>query len=244
MAQWRRMKTRVLHSIRAYFPGQARLVTVMLKKRANSCQNIDDCIRLALGFLTSFPFKQFRWSIKPAQVRDEIASLLEILAKRRPKNILEIGTAWGGTLFLFAKVASPQAKIVSVDIPSDYTRGYPEWRVNLYQSFGMPEQKICLIRKNSHLLSTLGRVETALERCKLDFLFIDGDHTYDGVKKDFEMYCKLVRKGGLIAFHDIVPEAPGGWIGGWVVRQDFGMKSNIISAISNLPKIGNRVDVE
>ena len=201
-------KTRVLHSIREHFPGQARLVTVMLKKRANSCQNIDDCIRLAFGFLTSFPFKQFRWSIKPAQVRDEITNLLKILAKRKPKNILEIGTAWGGTLFLFAKVASPQAKIVSVDIPSGYAGGYPEWRVKLYQSFGMPEQKIWLIRKNSHLLSTLGMVETALEGRKLDFLFIDGDHTYDGVKKDFETYCKLVRKGGLIALHDICIHPP------------------------------------
>jgi predicted O-methyltransferase YrrM len=197
-------KTIVLHSIRAHFLGQAKLVTAMLKKRANSCQNIDDRVKLAFGFLTSFPFKQFRWSIQPAQVKDEITSCLKILAKRRPKNILEIGTAWGGTLFLFAKVASPQAKIVSVDIPG----GYPKWRVNLYQSFGVPEQKICLIREDSHLLSTLGMVETALEGCKLDFLFIDGDHTYDGVRKDFEMYCKLVRKGGLIALHDICLHPP------------------------------------
>jgi predicted O-methyltransferase YrrM len=201
------MKTRVLHSIRRHFPGQARLVTVMLKKRADSCQNIDDCIGLVFGFLTSFPFKQFRWSIKPAQVKIEILTLLKILARQKPKNILEIGTAWGGTLFLFAKVASPQAKIISVDLPSGHG-GYPEWRVKLYQSFGMPEQEICLIRENSHLFSTLGRVETAFEGCELDFLFIDGDHSYDGVKKDFEMYCKLVRKGGLIAFHDICLHPP------------------------------------
>jgi predicted O-methyltransferase YrrM len=34
-------------------------------------------------------------------------------------------------------------------------------------------------------------------------LFIDGDHSYEGVKKDFEMYSPLVAEGGLIAFHDI-----------------------------------------
>ena len=39
----------------------------------------------------------------------------------------------------------------------------------------------------------------------MGFLFIDGDHTYEGVKKDFEMYAPLCRKGGIIAFHDIVP---------------------------------------
>ena len=35
------------------------------------------------------------------------------------------------------------------------------------------------------------------------FLFIDGDHTSEGVKRDWEMYSQLVRPGGLVAFHDI-----------------------------------------
>jgi len=34
-------------------------------------------------------------------------------------------------------------------------------------------------------------------------LFIDGDHSYDGVKSDFEMYSPLVREAGIVAFHDI-----------------------------------------
>ena len=43
---------------------------------------------------------------------------------------------------------------------------------------------------------------------KLDFLFIDADHSYEGVKKDFEMYRELVGKGGIIAFHDICIPKP------------------------------------
>ena len=43
----------------------------------------------------------------------------------------------------------------------------------------------------------------------MDFLFIDGDHSYEGVKRDFADYAPLVRPGGLIAFHDIVPGGPG-----------------------------------
>jgi hypothetical protein len=38
---------------------------------------------------------------------------------------------------------------------------------------------------------------------QLDFLFIDGDHTYEGVKQDYEMYKHLVKPGGWIGFHDI-----------------------------------------
>lgn len=42
----------------------------------------------------------------------------------------------------------------------------------------------------------------------MDFLFIDGDHAYEGVKADFEMYSPLVRKGGLVALHDICVHPP------------------------------------
>jgi predicted O-methyltransferase YrrM len=38
----------------------------------------------------------------------------------------------------------------------------------------------------------------------LDLLFLDGDHTFEGVAQDFTMWGPLVRKGGLIAFHDTV----------------------------------------
>ncbi len=36
----------------------------------------------------------------------------------------------------------------------------------------------------------------------LDFVFVDGDHTYDGVKKDFELYGEKLSDNGTIAFHD------------------------------------------
>lgn len=37
---------------------------------------------------------------------------------------------------------------------------------------------------------------------KIDFLFIDGDHSYDGVKKDFELYSKILSNNGVIVLHD------------------------------------------
>lgn len=41
----------------------------------------------------------------------------------------------------------------------------------------------------------------------VDFLFVDGDHTYEEVKQDFESSSPLVRNG-LIVFDDIVPHPP------------------------------------
>ncbi len=67
---------------------------------------------------------------------------------------------------------------------------------------------LLLLRKDSHNQETLEEVKNILSGNQLDFLFIDGDHTYEGVKKDFEMYSPLVRKGGIIAFHDIINKDP------------------------------------
>jgi hypothetical protein len=41
-----------------------------------------------------------------------------------------------------------------------------------------------------------------LQDIKLDFIFIDGDHSYDGVKKDFELYSQLLTDKGIIIIHD------------------------------------------
>ncbi|MEM5831577.1 MAG: class I SAM-dependent methyltransferase, partial [Candidatus Aenigmatarchaeota archaeon] len=122
---------------------------------------------------------------------------------------MEIGTANGGTLFCFCKLAREDATIISVDLPEGpFGGGYPEWKIPIYQAFTKGNQKLFLLRKDSHNQETLEEVKNILSGNKLDFLFIDGDHTYEGVKKDFEMYSPLVREGGIIAFHDIINKDP------------------------------------
>jgi hypothetical protein len=37
---------------------------------------------------------------------------------------------------------------------------------------------------------------------KIDFLFIDGDHSHEGVKKDFELYSTILSEKGIIMLHD------------------------------------------
>ena len=137
---------------------------------------------------------------RPVQIKEEIKNLLLILDKIKPKVILEIGTAGGGTLFLFSNVAHEEAILISVDLYQSI-----EKRI-LFRYIGKEKQKIFLIQGDSHSIETLKKIEGILKGRNVDFLFIDGDHSYEGVKKDFEMYSPLVRKGGIIAFHDIVPD--------------------------------------
>jgi predicted O-methyltransferase YrrM len=138
--------------------------------------------------------------IRPIQIREEIKNLLLILDKVKPKVILEIGTAGGDTLFLFSNVAHEEAILISVDLYQTI-----EKRI-LFKYIKKEKQKIFLIQGDSHSIKTLRKIEGILRDDKVDFLFIDGDHSYEGVKKDFEMYSPLVRKGGIIAFHDIIPD--------------------------------------
>jgi predicted O-methyltransferase YrrM len=180
------------------FSVTSKPVTMLVSRRAKKCKDFDDFIALCFGF--------YGWFIRSSQVKEEITCLLQIIKKTKPKQLLEIGTADGGTLFLFAKVANSNATIISVDLPGGrFGGGYPQSIIPFYESFASKTQKVNLIRHDSHDRKTLDLIVKQLKNQKLDFIFIDGDHTYDGVKKDFNLYRPLVRTGGIIAFHDIVP---------------------------------------
>ena len=101
-------------------------------------------------------------------------------------------------------MTNPEATQISVDLPRGYFGGgYAKWKKPIYQSFAKRRQKIHLVRANSHNPNTFELVKNILDGRIIDFLFIDGDHTYEGAKRDFNIYSSLVKEGGIIAFHDI-----------------------------------------
>jgi len=162
--------------------------------------------------LIEFAFNSHCNLLQPFQMKEEILKLVSMAADVKPKNVIEIGTLTGGTLFLLSRVASDEAAIISIDLPhGPFGGGYHFWKIPLFKSFASKRQKIHLIRSDSHSAGTLLKVKNILNGAKVDFLYIDGDHTYEGVKKDFEMYSPLVIKGGMVAFHDIAatPPEPG-----------------------------------
>jgi len=107
---------------------------------------------------------------------------------------LEIGTGSGGTLYLFSQLSEKKAKIISVDLR------HPSWKIDFYNKLVRPSQKLFLVGGDSHRIQTLNKIGRILKNQKLDLLFIDGDHSYKGVKSDFEMYKNLVKKGGVLHF--------------------------------------------
>jgi cephalosporin hydroxylase len=162
-----------------------------------------------VNLLYSARWERFFW-IK--QLKDEILSLVKVVSQTQPRIIVEIGSNMGGTLFLFTKVAAQDAIIFSLDLPGGMGGGgYPWYRAGFYRSFATGSQRIHLLRGDSHDKSLYDQLVRQLEGKAIDFLFLDGDHSFDGIKMDFEMYGPLVKPGGLIAFHDIKPSMPDNW---------------------------------
>jgi len=144
--------------------------------------------------------------IRPMQDEAELAGLIEQVGSRQPRTVLEIGTARGGTLLLLCRFAAPDATIVSVDLP--YGRnggGYPVWKEAHYRGFTGPGQTLHLLRADSHSPDTVRRVSELLGGRPVDFMLIDADHSYEGVRQDYYNYRPLLAEGGLLALHDILP---------------------------------------
>jgi predicted O-methyltransferase YrrM len=151
--------------------------------------------------------------IEAWQIEEEFRALARLVERRRPRTVLEIGTADGGTLFAHTRLAHPNALIVSIDLPhGPFGGGYPPWRIPLYESFAGPEQELRLLRVDSHAPSTVELLERALDGRRIDYAFIDGDHTFDGVRQDFELCLRFAAPDAVIAFHDIAPNPSPEWI--------------------------------
>lgn len=131
------------------------------------------------------------------QKRSEIVKLCEVIKKNKPKIILEIGTSGGGTFRLFSHFSDDYAKICTIDIDNGSVRS------KAYKELAKPTQDVNILQGGSYSSQTVKAVESWLDGDQLDFLFIDGDHLYDGVSKDYKLYSPFVKKGGLIGFHDI-----------------------------------------
>jgi cephalosporin hydroxylase len=140
--------------------------------------------------------------VKTLQIPSEILRLAQAVQAIQPKIILEIGTASGGTALIWSYLA--RERVITCDLQA------MSYQTPLFTRFPPPGSRcrVTLLSGNSHSPDFKARVARELNGAKVDFLFIDGDHTEAGVTADYLDYKEFVRPGGLIAFHDIVENQP------------------------------------
>jgi predicted O-methyltransferase YrrM len=119
------------------------------------------------------------------QVREELVDFLQLLQDNEVKSILQIGLGhWASTHF-----------ILSLLLDHVTTVEYDNQFIERYTPQMDPEFERIIQGDSTVVHSDIDET--------FDALFIDGNHSYEYVKKDFENYSKKVKPGGIIAFHDV-----------------------------------------
>jgi predicted O-methyltransferase YrrM len=146
-------------------------------------------------FSAAFVVAQEEFGI--VQIEQEIAALIDFLAGLRPRIVGEIGLRDGGNTYLFLQCLPTLETMISLDVQLR--------NVARLRRVARRGQRLHAIEGDSKAPGTVRSVARRLGSARFDLLFIDGDHSLDGVAGDLRAYYPLVRAGGAIVFHDIVP---------------------------------------
>ncbi len=175
------------------------------KERLQAYMGMEKCLEDILSTCECYEGYWHYKNIRAYQIPSEVKALLKEVKKNGTSIILDIGTFDGGTLYLWTRFLEGQ-KIITIDLPFPY--GYPSAKTQLFRLFAS-DRELHFLRGSSFSNDMVNKIANILKANKIDFLFIDGDHSYEGVKKDFERYKPFIRDGGIIAFHDIVSNRYG-----------------------------------
>ena len=136
---------------------------------------------------------------KPQQHPAEISDFVAFLKQKQIASYLEIGSKFGGALWLVTRIMPKGARVVAVDLPNSH------WG----RSESQPSLEACFkhLRRDgfdAHLFigdsTDAGMVQRVVALSPFDAIFIDANHTEPYVRKDFANYGKLSR---IVCFHDI-----------------------------------------
>ncbi len=143
--------------------------------------------------------EEMKLAITVSEMRDLCSEISEV----GPTVFVEIGSRRGGSLYVLSQFCSKGATIISVDLPGAKW-GNKDSEISLKNTIKILKSEgfdSHLIIGDSHHEGTKSQIKKILQNRKIDFLFLDGDHTYDGVKQDWDMYSSLV--SNCVGFHDI-----------------------------------------
>jgi predicted O-methyltransferase YrrM len=147
------------------------------------------------------------------------------LASDSPPNaqVVEVGSWMGAsTCFIAGGLKGDRAKIFAVDnFQGLSTCGEDAaWYNRHFKQLGA-NSTLEIFRENFASLGFTPRSEPVVSdslaaaqklearRGTIDFIFIDGDHSYDACRADIAAWTPFVKRGGVIAFHDFGSRADG-----------------------------------
>jgi predicted O-methyltransferase YrrM len=119
-------------------------------------------------------------------------------------NYVEIGAYAGGSSCLMMQRLN--TTIISVDLGEPIPKGVVFENIINYKSnnnyYKYIQGSSQLQETKDLVIQTLNSSKILGHTDKIDILFIDGDHSLDGVLNDFNLYKDLVNVGGYIVFDD------------------------------------------
>jgi cephalosporin hydroxylase len=151
-----------------------------------------------------------RYKTNIAQDPAEIAAYCEILRNSDVRLYLEIGSKFGGSLWLAANALPKGSRIVSVDMPNG-TKSWVESRASLEACVAELKRKgydAQVIWGDSQSREVVRKVETL---GPFDAIMIDADHRMPGVTADWINYGPMSRN--IVAFHDLGWKRAPDWVG-------------------------------
>jgi len=147
----------------------------------------------------------------------ELLCISAIAAHRKPKRLLEIGTFDGNTTLQLALNSPDDAYIHTMDLhPENLQTKQPVLDSDLQFIQDEKKQRRKFEGSSvSHKIKQIFGDSTNFDFSRfakdglLDFIFIDGGHSYECVKSDTENARKILSKKGCILWHDFTPHFAG-----------------------------------
>lgn len=144
-----------------------------------------------------------------AYIHDDEIKLFSSMAKETSGPIVEIGCAFGASPSIFLLHSKPGVRLHSIDpfvqdSMKDFQANEKICRKNVKNILNFYNKDEKYADWNLHVDFSYNLVKKwpEIEAKPIEILFIDGDHNYEAVKKDFDDWFPLVKNGGYILFHD------------------------------------------